>query len=97
MTKTNDEDSLNSTSVFMNNWDAIVQSVRIKEEKMSHIMSSLNLSLNKNLSYFIYFSDPKLQFIIASPHAFPRSKLTVEEQANVFSYLKVGYLNCSTQ
>ena len=41
MTKTNDEDSLNSTSVFMNNWDAIVQSVRIKEEKMSHMSQML--------------------------------------------------------
>ena len=41
MTKTNDEDSLNSTSAFMNNWDAIVQSVRIKEEKMSHMSQML--------------------------------------------------------
>ena len=88
MTTTHDKDFLNFTSVFMNEWDAIVQSLRMKEEYMSH-MYSLKLSLNKNLSYFIYFSDPKLQFIISSPHAFPRSKLTVKERTNVFSYLKL--------
>ena len=47
--------------------------------------------LNKNVSYSLIISDPKMQLWMANPHAIPRTYLYLEASAGmVFVYLKVN-------
>ena len=51
--------------------------------------SSFAFELNKNLSYFIYIMDRKLQFVMSSPDVLPRSDIFFKaESGSTFLYLK---------
>ena len=68
----------------------IVQSMHLKIGALTHnLMTSCRIELNNTLSYWIIFADPKLQFLTASPTAFPRTHQTILEDAgNLLMYLE---------
>ena len=56
---------------------------------------SLNLYISQNLSSFIYFMDPKLQFESLNPDTIPMATLTLKSNTGqIFYYLKVKWNDC---
>ena len=70
----------------------IVQSLKMKRGVISLNESDTGfVLLNKNVSYSLIISDPKMQLWMANPHAIPRTYLYLEASAGmVFVYLKVN-------
>ena len=91
------ETKIQTIPFLMSYWDGIVQSLLLDRDVMSHnILKSLILNLNHNLSYIIYITDPKLQFVLGTPETFPRSTLTLEQRTGItWVYLKVNFNHCS--
>ena len=69
----------------------IVQSLKMKRGVISlNESDTVFVLLNKNVSYSLIISDPKMQLWMANPHAIPRTYLYLEASAGmVFVYLKV--------
>ena len=76
----------------------IVQSLKMKRGVISlNESDTVFVLLNKNVSYSLIISDPKMQLWMANPHAIPRTYLYLEASAGmVFVYLKViqNYFLC---
>ena len=91
------ETKIQTIPFLMSYWDGIVQSLLLDRDVMSHnILKSLILNLNHNLSYIIYITDPKLQFVLGTPETFSRSTLTLEQLTGItWVYLKVNFNHCS--
>ena len=87
----NSSDLFHVTPFFRNIFDGIIQSVEMTNDKaISHkTSSSFAFELNKKLSYFIYITDKKLQFVMSSPDVLPRSDIFFKaESGSTFLYLK---------
>ena len=87
------EPKIQTTPFLISYWDGIAQSLILDRDVMSHnILKSLILNLNHNLSYIIYITDPKLQFVLGTPETFPRSIFTLEQRTGItWVYLKVNF------
>ena len=92
----NSSDVATLSMFYQADFFGIVQSLKIKRGVISHNESdTLFVSLNKNVSYNLIITDPKMQLFMANPEAIPRTYLYLEASAGiVFVYLKVKYLLC---
>ena len=87
----NSSDLFHVKPFFRNKFDGIIQTVEMTNDKaISHkTSSSFAFELNKKLSYFIYITDKKLQFVSSSPDVLPRSDIFFKaESGSTFLYLK---------
>ena len=65
-------------SVFVSQYKGIVQSLEFDKGMIRYdIMSTVDISLNSNLSYEVFITDPKIRILGGSPSTFPRSIVTL--------------------
>lgn len=91
----------NSFSVqpfFVNDWYLLAQLLEVDAGVISHDLSTLNISLNPDLSYYVRIVDPKLQTIIRNPYTIPRTLINLKQNAGrVQAYFKVIMLKYLTK
>ena len=53
-------------------------------------LDSLQIRLNPNISYYVVFTDPKLNFLVSSPDTIPRTLISLKQHAGeLWPHLKV--------
>ena len=77
--------------IFVVNLTAIFQSLEIGVGDItSKAKSAMEVKLNHNLNYFVYITDPKLEFFFDSPSIIPRIMLSLkEEKTGLMLHLEV--------
>ena len=76
---------------FVVNYTAIVQSLEIGEGDITfQSKSTMEIKVNHNLNYFVFITDPKLEFFFDSPSIIPRIMLSLREKTRLMLHLEVG-------
>ena len=77
--------------IFVVNYTAIVQSLEIGEGDITfQSKSTMEIKVNHNLNYFVFITDPKLEFFFDSPSIIPRIMLSLREKTRLMLHLEVG-------
>ena len=76
--------------IFVVNLTAILQSLEIRQGDItSKAKSAMEIKLNHNLNYFVYITDPALEFFFDSPSIIPRIMLSLKDQTGLLLHLEV--------
>ena len=79
-----------SKGYFANNMSAIHQYFMIDPGDITYeSQTTLWITLNKSLNYYIYLMDPKLHITSVSPDIVPRILLTLNKNTQLFFHYKV--------
>ena len=79
-----------SKGYFANNMSAIHQYFKIDPGDITYeSQTTLWITLNKSLNYYIYLMDPKLHITSDSPDIVPRILLTLNKNTQLFFHYKV--------
>ena len=82
--------SVKSRQIYTNKLLNIIQSLEIPPGVITQKLSTtLTLSFNNSLFYYIYFTDPKMQIAFENPDNVPRILLSLKENQSYAVYLKV--------
>ena len=81
----NSSSQFSVTDFYTQNWDGIVQSVRISENviKTNYDSTMDWICFNSSISYTVYIMDTKLQFVTANPNIVPRSLHTLQRNSGL--------------
>ena len=82
--------SVKSRQIYTNKLLNIIQSLEIPPGVITQKLSTtLTLTFNSSLFYYIYFTDPKMQIAFENPDNVPRILLSLKENQSYAVYLKV--------